>query len=163
MWAATCKETDNRTGIKPRDPSSPGSILRYRDSTMRPIFPLVVLAAIQAEGSIDVLSYLNRCRSGRFDDCLARDLVHTVDGLMDKNETYRLNRYLTVTVVNAGNRSVTNRSTVDRDPSDGYRLGTRLLDLFNALTVRYQPEEIEEVFEGMTNTIIYNYLTFIGT
>lgn len=112
---------------------------------MRVLFAFVVLAVrttvIRADGFLDVLSYLYRCRSRTFDECIERDLTRTIDDIMDKNDTYRLNRYLTM-VVTSGNRNS------DGNVARSHDLGTTLLDLFNALRIQYQPERSEDDFEG---------------
>lgn len=89
---------------------------------------------------VEVLSDLYRCRSS-VDECLRRDLARTVDAVMARNGTaYRLNRYLTVTVV-------TEEKEVAGGSNRGGRngdLGSRLLDFFNALRVRYHRTEGRE-------------------
>jgi len=115
---------------------------------MRVLYAFVVLAAsatvVQVDGYLDVLSDLNDCGSTDLDACLERRLAQTMDEVLDKNETYRLNRYLTVTAV--GNR-------LQHPASD--ELADRFLDFFNALQIQYQPEEDDEstddVFEGTTS------------
>jgi len=136
----------NRAGIKTRGPRVPGSI----PSTMRvQLFAFVVLAAktaAQADGLfLDVLSYLYRCRARDLGECVERDLTRTIDGLMDKNETYRLNRYLTVSVVAQHDGGIVR--------SDD--LPARVADLFNALRVQYRPEVIGDDFESTSTTRYY--------
>lgn len=117
---------------------------------------LAVKTATQVDGLfVDVLSYLYRCRTRDVDECVARDLTRAIDSLMDKNDTFRLNRYLTVTVVGrpagAGDRggSVSGNGTGSaRVRSDD--LTASVLDLFNALQVQYRPED---VFEGQMNVM----------
>jgi len=91
---------------------------------------------------VDVMSYLYRCRErGDLGECVERDLTRAIDRLMDKNGTYRLNRYLTVSVMA---RDV--RGGGDDD------LPTRVADLFNALRVRFRPEVIADDFESTSTT-----------
>jgi len=75
-------------------------------------------------------------------------LARSIDEVLAKNETYRLNRYLTVTAV--GNHS--------RHP-EGEDLASRFSDFFNALQIQYQPEEDDgstddDVFEGNTLPVV---------
>lgn len=121
---------------------------QYCKRIMRVLFAFVVLAVrttiIRADGFLDVLSYLYRCRSKTFNECFERDLARTIDDMMGKNETYRLNRYLTMVVQNVttGNRNSNGNVARSHD------LSTRLLNLFNALHIQYQPEKPEYDFEG---------------
>lgn len=83
--------------------------------------------------------YLSGCRSEYFDECLSR----TIDGILEKNETYRLNGYLTVKFdkTESGNNV---RQVADNGDVVGvraYGLATRILRFFHALRVRYQPED----------------------
>lgn len=100
-------------------------------------------------------SYLDRCRSMSFEECLNRDLAQSIDLAMKNNGTYRLNRYLTVTVQAAPAAARDGReATDDDDPAE------RFLDLFNALHIRYEPEEPENFSEGTygcTTTSIWRF------
>ncbi|XP_050436273.1 uncharacterized protein LOC126843022 [Adelges cooleyi] len=96
---------------------------------------LAVRAMGQVEGFSDLLSYLNRCRSGQFDRCLAEDLKNTIDDIMSRNETYRLNHYLTVTT---NGRPSKNRFAV----TDG--LSTRLTTFFQTLKLNYHPQTTDD-------------------
>ncbi|XP_022178643.1 uncharacterized protein LOC111039432 [Myzus persicae] len=113
---------------------------------MRVQYAFVVLAAaattvVRVDGYLDFLSDLYDCGSTDLDECLERRLEKTMDEVLDKNETYRLNRYLTVTA--NGNR---------RQHPAGQELVERFLDFFNALQIQYQPEEddgsTDDVLEG---------------
>lgn len=100
---------------------------------MRVQYAFVVLATIVilVDGYLDVLSGLYNCGPMDLDTCLKRRLARTIDDALAKNETYRLNRYLTVTAVSS------NRS--HQHPGDD--LGARFLDFFNVLQIQYEPEE----------------------
>lgn len=145
------------TIYKPECPTFAGSI--HHPRTMR-VQLLLLVAALTAETTAtgsdasssssfldDVLRYVYRCRTSDWHECVERDLTRTVDAVMAaKNDTYRLNQYLTVTVAAA---QETGNDTVARARNDG--LVPRIVDLFNALRVRYQPEERtadDDVFEG---------------
>jgi len=112
---------------------------------MRVQYAFVVLATatavVRVDGYFDVLSNLNDCGSTDLDACLERRLARSIDEVLDKNETYRLNRYLTVTAVGD-----------HRQRTEGDDLAARFLDFFNALQIQYQPEEddgsTDDVSEG---------------
>jgi len=104
-------------------------------------------AVVRVEGYLDVLSNLQDCGTTDLDACLERRLARSIDAVLDKNETYRLNRYLTVTAV--GNHS---------QYSEGDDLATKFLDFFNALQIQYQPDEddgsTDDVSEGTTSPVL---------
>lgn len=119
---------------------------------MRVQYAFIVFAAasavVRVYGYQDVLSNFYDCGSTvDLDACLERRLARSIDEVLDKNETYRLNPYLTVTVV--GNRR--------QYPADD-ELAERLLDFFNALQIQYQPEDddgsTDDVFEGTTSLVL---------
>ncbi|XP_060839942.1 uncharacterized protein LOC132921114 [Rhopalosiphum padi] len=109
---------------------------------------LVAFAAIvRVDGYLDVLSNVHDCGSADLDTCLKSQLSRTIDEILDKNDTYRLNRYLTVTTV--GNHR--------RSPSTSDDLGAKFLNLFNSLQIQYRPEEehgsTDNVSEGRKKKI----------
>ncbi|XP_025200710.1 uncharacterized protein LOC112598458 [Melanaphis sacchari] len=113
---------------------------------MRVQYAFVIVAAsaavVRVDGYLDVLSNVYNCRSTDLDTCLKSQLARTIDEISDRNETYRLNRYLTVTT--AGNH----RQPLSPDDN----LGAKFLNFFNTLQIHYQPEEEDgsndDVFEG---------------
>ncbi|XP_016659262.1 uncharacterized protein LOC103309212 [Acyrthosiphon pisum] len=109
---------------------------------MRVQYAFVVLAiataVVRVDGYLDILSNLHDCGSTGLDTCLERRLARSIDEVLDKNETYRLNRYLTVTAV--GNH---------RQHTEGDDLAARFLEFFNALQIQYQPEEDD----GLTDDV----------
>lgn len=117
---------------------------------MRVQYAFVVLATattvVRVDGYLDIWSNLYDCGSTDLDACLERQLARSIDEVLDKNETYRLNRYMTVTVV--GNH---------RQHPEGDDLAERFLDFFNALQIQYQPEEddgsTDDVSEGNTSPV----------
>jgi len=117
---------------------------------MRVQYAFVVLATatavVRVDGYFDVLSNLDDCGSTDLDACLERRLARSIDEVLDKNETYRLNRYLTVTAVDD-----------HRQRTEGDDLAARFLDFFNALQIQYQPEEddgsTDDVSEGTTSPV----------
>lgn len=122
---------------------------------------LVIGTTVQVDGFLDVLSYLERCRSRNFDECLKQDLSRTIDDIMNKTETYRINRYMTATVT-ANERLAGDDNIHKKDVRRSDDLSTRFLDLFNALKIQYQPEVIDqptdEVFESKYTAIQYYLL-----
>lgn len=114
---------------------------------MRVLSAFLALAAlgavVPAHGSVldASLACLRRCGSQDFGECIERDLSRSIGRAMSGNRTYRLNRYLTVTLVEA------TPADGDRRTEDG-GLADVLLSLFNSLRVQYEPEEPDEAFEG---------------
>jgi hypothetical protein len=109
---------------------------------------LVAFAAIvRVDGYLDVLSNVHDCGSTDLDTCLKSQLSQTIDEILDRNDTYRLNQYLTVTTV--GNHR--------RSPSTSDDLGAKFLNLFNSLQIQYRPEEehgsTDNVSEGITSLV----------
>lgn len=133
---------------------------------MRVLFAIVAFTlgtTVRADGFSDVLSYLDRCRSDDFDECLERDLTQTIDGIMNKTGTYRINRYLVVTVRASDHPPGCNGSS-SRNVGRSGDSGAPILNFFNALRVRYQPEMIdqptEDVFEGKPNATVQNTIKY---
>lgn len=119
-------------------------------------FILAASAAIaRADGYLNALSSVYDCGSADLDTCLNSQLGRSIDELLNRNETYRLNQYLTVTTV--GNRR--------QSPSSSEDLGSKFLDFFNALQIQYQPEEddelIDDVFEGIYSLQLSYYCSKI--
>ncbi|XP_027842361.2 uncharacterized protein LOC114123545 [Aphis gossypii] len=103
-------------------------------------FILAASAAIaRADGYLNALSSVYDCGSADLDTCLNSQLGRSIDELLNRNETYRLNQYLTVTTV--GNRR--------QSPSSSEDLGSKFLDFFNALQIQYQPEEDDELIDDV--------------
>lgn len=116
-------------------------------------FAILVASAtiVRVDGYLDALSSVYDCGSADLDTCLKSQLGRSIDEILDRNETYRLNRYLTVTAV--GNRR--------QSPSSSEDLSSKFLNFFNALQIQYHPEEddesIDDVFEGIYSLLIsYN-------
>lgn len=126
---------------------------------MRVQYAFAILAAIvaiaQVDGYLDALSSVYDCESADLDTCLKSQLARSIDEILDRNETYRLNRYLTVTAV--GHRR--------QSPSSSEDLSSKFLNFFNALQIQYQPEEddesIDDVFEGIYSLQLSYYCSKI--
>jgi len=127
---------------------------------MRVQYAFAILAASAAiarvDGYLDALSRVYDCGSADLDMCLKNQLGRSIDEILDRNETYRLNRYLTVTAV--GNRR--------QSPSSSEDLSSKFLNFFNALQIQYQPEEdnesIDDIFESIHSLqLSYNYSKII--
>lgn len=114
---------------------------------MRVQYAFAILAASAAiarvDGYLNALSSVYDCGSTDLDTCFKSQLGRSIDEILDRNETYRLNRYLTVTTV--GNHR--------QSPSSSDDLSSKFLNFFNALQIQYQPEEdddsIDDVFKGI--------------
>ncbi|VVC33491.1 Protein of unknown function DUF1676 [Cinara cedri] len=109
---------------------------------MRVLYAFAVISAAKiarpSDGFfLDALSFVSDCGSVDFDGCLAR----TIDDVIKKNETYRLNRYLTVTLDRVGTAAPGDGNFRPRENVDDGDSTTSILRFFNALRVQYRPEE----------------------